>query len=118
MRQFDDGGFTPPTRDDLLNDDSPYGEVVEEVLHYLTHQGELIYLDDRVLFTDDQLSRARKILGEHIYHHGPLTPSVARELLGSTRRYVIPLLEYFDRTYFTRRMKEGRVLFRKNILVE
>jgi selenocysteine-specific elongation factor len=39
-----------------------------------------------------------------------LTVSAFRELLGTTRKYAVPLLEYFDQQGVTRRQGDLRVL--------
>jgi selenocysteine-specific elongation factor len=38
------------------------------------------------------------------------SPSELREVLGVSRKYLIPLLEYYDRVGITERRAEGRVL--------
>jgi hypothetical protein len=49
-------------------------------------------------------------LAEHARSRGPFTASEAREIVGSSRKYVIPLLEALDDKGFTRRVGDKRVL--------
>ena len=42
--------------------------------------------------------------------HGPATVSELRQLLGSSRRVVVPFLEYLDRTFVTVRHGDKRAL--------
>ena len=41
---------------------------------------------------------------------GDTSVSAIRQALGSTRKYVVPFMEYLDRIGFTRREGDGRVL--------
>ncbi|MFN3430767.1 MAG: SelB C-terminal domain-containing protein [Candidatus Sericytochromatia bacterium] len=49
-------------------------------------------------------------LGDHFGANRPFTTSEARELLGTSRKYVIPLLEYLDSQGVTRRVGDTRVV--------
>ncbi len=44
--------------------------------------------------------------------HGPATVSQLRQVLGSSRRVAVPLLEYLDRTFVTLRQGDKRRLRR------
>ena len=43
-----------------------------------------------------------------IREHGPATVSDLRQALGTSRRVVVPLLEYLDRTFVTLRQGDKR----------
>ena len=47
-----------------------------------------------------------------ITENGPATVSELRQVLGSSRRVVVPLLEYFDRTFVTVRQGDRRAMRR------
>ena len=49
-------------------------------------------------------------LGAFIKEHGPATVSELRQSLGASRRVVVPLLEYLDRTFVTLRQGDRRTL--------
>jgi selenocysteine-specific elongation factor len=55
---------------------------------------------------DDAVSRLRA----HLTDHRTLTVAAARDLLGSSRRYVLPLLEWLDAQKITRRVGDDRIL--------
>jgi len=56
----------------------------------------------------EHLERVRTALEEFFAHHDLLTPPDVRELFDISRKYIIPLLEYFDGIKFTVRTPEGR----------
>ena len=50
------------------------------------------------------------MIQKFIRAHGPATVSDLRQALGSSRRVVVPLLEYLDRTFVTLRQGDKRAL--------
>ena len=52
----------------------------------------------------------KKKLVEFVNREGGVTPSQFSEITASSRKYNIPLLEYFDRERFTMRVGDQRVL--------
>jgi selenocysteine-specific elongation factor len=55
----------------------------------------------KVAFARTAIEAATDVLRELEARTGPFTASQAREALGTTRRYTIPLLEHLDRTGVT-----------------
>ena len=62
-----------------------------------------------VVFHRDAIAEARARLTAHLAPPG-VTVGEAGALLGMTRKYSVPLLEYLDTTRFTRRLGDRRVL--------
>jgi len=107
------GKFQPPSRNQVLD---PFGEergVAEEVLFYLLETGELTRVSEDLIFHRDAIAQIREGLGAKLRENGSITVSQVRDLFGSSRKYSVPLLEYFDRIGFTRRVGDERILARK-----
>jgi selenocysteine-specific elongation factor len=64
--------------------------------------GDSVFLPDAVLRFGDAIIDA---LGT-----GPITVATARDLTGSSRKYVLPLLQFLDDHGLTRRVGDDRVL--------
>jgi selenocysteine-specific elongation factor len=62
-----------------------------------------------ILFAASAVDRARALVGSYVREHESLTVGEARGLLGTTRKYAVPLLEQFDREGVTRRRGDVRV---------
>lgn len=118
LRIYKSPDFTPPMREELKSSLEYERETTDSVLDYMIFTGELISLSDKILFLKENIDRAKKIIGNYIIKNNEITPGEARNLLKSTRKYIIPMLEYFDRIYFTKRKKNKRILFRTNVYVE
>lgn len=77
---------------------------------YLTESGAVVFLDAEVWLLASTIDEARRRLAAHVKSQGPFTPAQARDLLGTTRKYIIPLLEHFDNTRVTKRDGDVRVM--------
>jgi len=84
-----------------------------DVLHYLIETGTLIMIDADIVLHKSAVEHARNLLIDKLADGGSITVSEFRDLVGSSRKYVVPLLEYFDSQRFTRRVGDVRVLVRK-----
>lgn len=81
----------------------------KKLLFALIKEGALVRAGDFVL-TKERLEEGALILKKHLQENGTLSIGEARELLNSTRKWLVPLLEHYDRIGLTRRAGEGRVL--------
>ncbi len=84
-------------------------QAVEEILKLGVQAGEVVSVSDVVYYTPQQLealkARIRQIAGGK-----PFPASALRDALGTTRKYVIPLLEYLDAVRFTTRVGDNRMV--------
>ena len=98
--------FNPPDLEDAARD----AGADTALLRALEADGDLVRLTGRVAFTGAALVRAIELLRALHAEHGPFTAGQARERLGSTRKFVVPLLEELDRRGVTRRVGDRREL--------
>jgi selenocysteine-specific elongation factor len=104
--------LAPPTVSELgLALHTPDARMAE-LLQTLVAEGGAVKAGE--LFFD---AAAVEALGErlvaHLEAHRAITTQAFKELVGQSRKYVIPLAEYFDREKVTMRVGEERVLRRK-----
>lgn len=64
------------------------------------------------LMARNAVRRAAQELAAAYEQRGPLSVADVRDIWGSSRKYVVPLLEYFDGTGFTRREGDRRTVLR------
>ena len=81
-----------------------------EILNALIEQGRIIKLADGVLFTREAYEEAVQCLIAYMHEHGTITVSEARDILSTSRKYILPLLEHLDTLQITRRQGDERVL--------
>jgi selenocysteine-specific elongation factor len=78
-----------------------------EIVRGLLREGLLLDLDGTI-FTAAAIEKARHAIREGLEHHGSLTVSQARDILGSSRKYVLAILAHFDAEGVTRRRGDER----------
>lgn len=109
LQTFRANPYAPPGRVDIEM------EVGGEVLSALLEQGTLVRLGsaaDSVFFLRESYDEAVSRLVAYLQERGTITVAEARDLLGTTRKYVLPLLEHLDERRITRRRGDERVLGR------
>jgi selenocysteine-specific elongation factor len=74
----------------------------------LTRDGVLTDLDG-VVFSTEALARARGLVVDALRERHSLTVADVRDVLGSTRKFVVPIVTWLDRTGVTRRRGDDRV---------
>ncbi|MDQ3660707.1 MAG: selenocysteine-specific translation elongation factor [Actinomycetota bacterium] len=98
---IDASGFSPPMTKDLPADAG--------LLRALTAAGELVKIDDFYL-TGALATEAKARVRARIEESGPITVAEIRDLLGTSRKYAVPLCEWLDDSGATRRRGDLRGL--------
>lgn len=107
LRQFHESPYTPPGRAEAE------AMVGAEVLGALVEQRRLVKLGssaDAIFFLPETYHEAVAKLIAYLRERGKMTASEARDVLGTTRKYILPLLEHLDERRITRRIGDERVL--------
>jgi selenocysteine-specific elongation factor len=88
-------------------------EHLRKILQLLLDAGTLVRVREDLLFHRDALERLTAALREYAASHSPerlIDVAAFKELSGVSRKYAIPLLEYFDRERITRRAGDRRII--------
>jgi selenocysteine-specific elongation factor len=101
LRTIQAGGLTPPLSKDLGADPA--------LLRALVDSGELVRVGAFHL-TSSQASEVRARVRGAIEQTGPMTVAQIRDLLGTSRKYAVPLCEWLDQTGATLRQGDARIL--------
>jgi selenocysteine-specific elongation factor len=83
-----------------------------EVLGALIEQGRIVKVGnsaDGVLFLRETYDEALTRILAYVREHGKITVAEARDVLGTTRKYILPLLEHMDERRLTRRIGDERI---------
>jgi selenocysteine-specific elongation factor len=103
VQRFRESPYTPPGRAEAET------MVGSEILNALIEQGQLIRLGEGILFLRTTYEEALKRLVAYLQEHGKMTVAEARDILGATRKYILPLLEHMDALHITKRSGDERV---------
>ena len=83
---------------------------VDKLLSLLTSQNKIAVLKDDIILHRTAIDEAKHIIIDIIKKNGAVEPSEFRDIIGTSRKYVIPLLEYFDDIGLTIRNGNKRIL--------
>ncbi|MFO7662722.1 MAG: selenocysteine-specific translation elongation factor [Chloroflexota bacterium] len=84
--------------------------VGEPIYYALIETGKLRQLNDEVVYLMDTYQSLVSQLLEYLQQHEAVTASEIRDLLRTSRKYAIALLEHLDENQITRRVGDSRVL--------
>jgi selenocysteine-specific elongation factor len=102
--------FNPPSQQEIIEHIKAAPEKIQKIMKILIEQDQLVRIDKDLYFHQDAVERAREILVAYIREQGGLESVKFKYLLNTTRKFAIPLLDYFDRINVTRRVGYTRYL--------
>jgi len=103
-------GLTPPSIKEVWEKFADRKVQTESVFNVMTREGVLIKVSEDLYFYRDALERLREDYKNLLLREGKATPASFKELTGLSRKFIIPLMEYFDMTKLTIRAGEHRIL--------
>jgi selenocysteine-specific elongation factor len=113
---YKDAGLEPPTLDEALERARSAGTAREherKIFQLLLDSRLLMRVAPDLFFHREALDSLIAKLREHGAEHEParlIDVPTFKEIAGITRKYAIPLLEYFDRERITRRAGDKRII--------
>jgi len=107
---YRDGGLAPPTVKEILERFADRKKEVVSLIQVMTREGELVRISEDLNFHRDALARLREEYRNLLLSEGQATPANFKEMIGLTRKFIIPLMEYFDLTKLTMRAGDHRIL--------
>ena len=110
-RLYADAGLAPPTLKEIMAALPEFPEKrVRQVLDLLAGKGALVRVNESLLFDARALEQLHADLTAFLRREGEIDAPRFKELTGLTRKFSIPLLEYFDKLKLTLRIGDKRVL--------
>jgi len=104
------GAFQPPTLDALKITAQADKKRILRLATLAVAMGELVGIAPKMYLHAEKEALLRVKVAELIEQSGGVTVSQVREALDSSRKYVVPFLEYLDRVGYTQRDGDCRVL--------
>ncbi len=102
FRRFEQAPFAPPTVEECV------ASVGQEVFQALLLRGDLIAVSPEIVFRQADFQAMVERLRQSLSREGRLTVAQVRDLFQSSRKYVLPFLEYLDAQGWTRREGDFR----------
>jgi selenocysteine-specific elongation factor len=105
-----EGALAPPRVADLPDLSGGSAADVSAVLKLLAAEGAAVRVSPEIWFDGAAVAGLRERLVAHLRAQKEISTQQFKDLVGATRKHVIPLAEYFDRERVTLRVGEKRVL--------
>lgn len=105
-----DAGIEPPTIKELADLTRSTEKEVRDHLALLVRDGSALRISADIFYDRSALDGIRQKLVDHLQAKGEIIPAEFRELTGLSRKFMIPLLEFFDNEKLTIRIGDKRVL--------
>jgi len=104
------GGAEPPTVKELCDQLRCGEKELLEHLSILAREGRAVKVKGDIYYAPVPLGEIREKLVARLRDKGAITPPEFREITGLSRKFMIPLLEFFDQEKLTIRIGDKRVL--------
>ncbi len=107
---FEAAGFAPPSPEELSASLSIAPQELTRLLSMLVDESAIVRVNKEILLPRARIEQAKASITANCQKHGHLEIPALRDELGTSRKYLIPLLEYFDTQGLTIRQGANRVL--------
>jgi selenocysteine-specific elongation factor len=112
LKTYLKAGLEPPYFKELAKSLDADAKRSREVLMHLVNEGIIIKVKEDLFFHSEAVSALKKKLVTFLENKAEITTPQFKEMTGVSRKYVIPLAEYFDATNVTLRVGDVRKLRR------
>lgn len=90
------GAAAPPDENELPGKLQAAAADVHAVVALMQNRGNILRLDDHLLFDAGVVTDLQSRLVDYLQQHGQIEVSAFRELAATSRKYAVPLLNHFD----------------------
>jgi selenocysteine-specific elongation factor len=108
--EFSRAEAAPPSAGEALGRAGVTGDEEHELFQVLVQSGKLVRVKDSLFFHARALDAIQTKLVAFLRERKEIGPSDIKDLFGISRKYAIPLLEFFDQRRVTARVGERRIL--------
>jgi selenocysteine-specific elongation factor len=109
-REFLSAAAAPPSPEEALSRAGLAGDEEHELFQLLVEARKLVRVKESLYFHATALEAIQDKLVAMLRERKEIGPGDIKDLLGISRKYAIPLLEFFDARRVTARVGERRVL--------
>jgi selenocysteine-specific elongation factor len=102
--------LAPPELKQIEKDAAVPRAKLIEVMRLLERERSIVKVATDLYFLSSSVDKVRNVLSKHLAEKGEISAAAFRDLLGSSRKYTIALLEHFDREGLTLRIGDIRRL--------
>ena len=110
LKVYQEGGLQPPYFREVVKTLDADPKRTKDVLMLLVEEGQIVKTKEDLYFHAQAVDELKNRLVDFLKSHGEITTPQFKEMTGASRKYVIPLIEYFDSKNVTLRVGDSRKL--------
>lgn len=107
--QAGDAGLEPPSLKDWAARLDLEVETFRDLIAYLERGGEIVRAPGDLFFASSAIEALKARVADHFAQHEELDTQTYKDIIGTSRRTAMPLMELLDDLHVTRRMGDVRV---------
>jgi selenocysteine-specific elongation factor len=109
VQTYKEARFAPPEPGSFANSAGGNASSLRDLFDVCVADGDLVRITDDIYLHSEADAEMRRLVEEKLASAAGLTVAEIRDLLGTTRKFAVPLCEYLDRAGVTRREGDLRV---------
>ena len=99
--------FSPPDQKEVIEFCRLSPKEAEDTLRLLVEHGRLVRIEREMYFHSEAVAKARQAVMDHFKREKRLESVQFKYIIAATRKYALPLLDYFDRVGITKRAPDN-----------
>jgi selenocysteine-specific elongation factor len=108
-KRYLDAGFEIPELEECIHEEKDK-ELARQMVEAMSESGKLKKLTYQYYMHSNHWDEAMKRFRDHIEKHGKITLAEYRDLLNTSRKYAVLVLEYLDQQKITAMVDDARIL--------
>ena len=112
LKIYKQGGLQPPFFRDVVGSLRADPGQAKDVLNHMIEQGLIVRTKEDLFFHAEVIADLKQRLVKFLEENGEINPAQFKEMTGASRKFLIPLFEYFDAKNVTLRVGDVRKLRR------
>ncbi|MGB9716345.1 MAG: selenocysteine-specific translation elongation factor [Thermodesulfovibrionales bacterium] len=110
IKILDNAGFQPLTPEEISQSLKVNKSFLSDILRFMVNEGSIIKINESLYITSSIYKKMKELLKDFSNRKNEILVSEFRELLGTSRKYALPFLEYLDSHGITKRTDDNRFL--------
>lgn len=110
LAAYEAGGLTPPYFKELCTQLNVPVDQARQVLSLLVDEGLIVKIKEDLYYHYRHVEELKRKLVDFLTAHGEISTPLFKDMTGASRKFVIPLIEYFDGIQLTIRVGDLRKL--------
>ena len=87
-------------------------QIDTDLLNYLYTMEIVIKIGENIIFPKENLNAATDVIINYLKNNGSVSVAQTRDLLNTSRKYALAILEHLDNNQVTRRKNDERILIK------